>query len=362
MSIRAKDSKTETHKRAFHLVFGNRAKVSKGAWASASFKYSPYKKIGRGAVLRFSVKGDASGALLNVQLETPREWGYAVSEHYVKLDFLGWRDFEMPMCERDASEMVKYKWPYDWNYAPVFHRLINPNYVSALNFFINEVPPEGKTCVEVSDVVLVPDRIDEIRKVEVSVNSKKIVLPFEMKSGQFAELEDDFWTLYTENGDPLLRRRKEHAPCLEKGLNEIEYKGECVDGRWARAKVEVFSIGEAKTAVRPITSLSDDEKKMMVYEALDPQIYAPQKGLDSLEDITVRPGEKAGIEVTVFGLSPEFTLRVGDVVKKIPEIAKGDYRKFILEGLFSGVCPVSVETQKADENPFIRLEFVKRYK
>jgi diadenosine tetraphosphate (Ap4A) HIT family hydrolase len=64
----------------------------------------------------------------------------------------------------------------------------------------------------------------------------------------------------------------------------------------------------------------------------------------------------------VDGITEENSKYVSHIFEKIPEIAKGDYRKFILEGLFSGVCPVSVETEKADENPFIRLEFVKRYK
>ena len=69
----------------------NSGKSAVGAWASASREFRPYKRINRNRVVAFWVKGDGSGALLNVQVMTPREYGLCYSEHYVKMDFTDWR-------------------------------------------------------------------------------------------------------------------------------------------------------------------------------------------------------------------------------------------------------------------------------
>ena len=360
MTLKAEESVTDKGARAFRLKAGNRGKTSCGAWVSASAVYSPYRSLGKARALRFRVKGDGSGSLLNVQLETPREYGLALSEHYVKMDFTGWRDMEMLMCERDAGEYTSYKWPYS-GYIPVFHRPINAGNVSALNFYLNEVPAGGECMVEISDVVMVSDRILSMENLEIAVNSEKTKIPFGMKSGQFAELEDGFWTLYTENGEILTRRRASAGLPLAGGENIVAYEGTSAEGAWPRAKIEVFAAGKATPAFRPMELLTPNEKSLMRYEAADPQVYAPSIGLDTLAPVAVRPGEKAKVEVTVFGPAAEFDLVAGDRTISIGAIAKGDTGKFVFDGEFAGVCPVAVKPKKADGDFSVRLEFVKRY-
>jgi len=58
------------------------------------------------------VKGDGSGALLNIQIRSPREYHGCISDHYIDLDFVGWRYVELLLRERDSERLTDYVWPY----------------------------------------------------------------------------------------------------------------------------------------------------------------------------------------------------------------------------------------------------------
>ena len=357
VAVSADDSRSDDGRRAFRIAAENRGTSPRGAWARASAVFRPYRAIGDGRALRFRVRGDGSGALLNVQLETPREYGQALCEHYVTLDFSGWRDVEIPMRERSADRYLDYVWPYT-KYAAVFQRWLNRKNLLAVNFYLNEIPAGGRTVVEVTDVEVVPER--ELRTVrhEIAVNGVAVPVPFEMESGMFAELDGDEWTLHAPDGEPLRRVRAVAAPRLRKGGNEISYSGETSDGAWPRAQVEVFAIGNPVPAFVPMKSLGEKGGRLMAYEAADPQLYAPDKGFDALAPLTMRPDEEAKVEVVAYGPASAFTLCVGDVSATVPALGKDEQRKIVFDGRHRGVLPVRVAS---DSPTSVRLEFAKRY-
>jgi hypothetical protein len=360
--IKAACASAEGGKRAFRLSAQNGSGKRSGAWARASAVFSPYRRIGDCRVMRFGVCGDGSGALLNVQPVSPPEYGRSLSEHYVKLDFTGWRRFEMPLRERDADRFADYEWPYTW-YASVFHSVLKPHAVSELNFYLNDIPAGGKVDICVSDVEFVPQRPIKISRHGVKINDTIVPVPFAMESGQFAELEDGYWILYSPDGDPLQRKcAKDPVSRLSAGKNNVVYRAETVDGTMPRAEVSVFAIGRPGKAHRPESLLSEVERKILAYEAVDPQYYAPSRGFDTLLPVVVRPGMTAGLEVTVYGPTCPFRIKAGDVRADIPAVEKGCNRTIAFKGEFSGVNPVEVEVDPAVKDFAARLEFVKRYR
>ena len=360
ITLRVTESLAEDGVRAFRLAASNRGTSAKGAWARATASFSPYRRPGNRWVLRFRVKGDGSGALLNVQVETPREYGRALSEHYVTLDFTGWRDFEMPMRERDAEQYADHVWPYT-GYAEVFHRIINMNNVSAVNFYMNEIPPGGSAVAEVTDVTLVPQRQTKASPHAVCVNGKPLQIPFAMYSGWFAELEDGVWTLYSADGDPLERKATGDAVTLAVGKNEVSYGGESADGTRPCAEVTVFAIGEGRAALKPVASLPAEARKFLAYEAMDPQFFAPEKGFSEIAPLAVRPGETATAEVTVYGPMPACTVTIGGVPTALDAVEKGKHCKFKLAGRHRGVLPITVMPDGSGGETAARFEFIKRY-
>ena len=360
VTLVVEESGTDDGSRAFRLTASNRGATARGAWARATASFSPYRSPGNRWVLRFKVKGDGSGALLNVQIETPREYGKALSEHYVTLDFTGWREFEMPMRERDAERYPDYVWPYK-GYAEVFHRIVNMNNVMAVNYYLNDIPAGGTAVAEVTDVTLVPQRQTKAVPHAVRVNGKSLEIPFAMYSGWFAELEDGVWTLYSADGDPLERKVTGDSIELAAGANEVAYGGRSIDGTRPCAEVTVFAVGTARAALKPVASLPPEARRFLEYEAMDPQFFAPEKGFAALPPLVMRPGETAAAEVIVYGPMPACTVTVGTASTDIDAVEKGKHRKFVLAGRHGGVQPIAVVPREQGGEIAARFEFIKRY-
>ena len=336
----------------------NAGTTSRGAWACAVRSYSPYRDANRRVVACW-VKGDGSGATLNVQVKTPREYGEAMSEHYVKLDFTGWRYFAMPFRETDVEQFAEYQWPYR-NYSEVFHRLINGNFCSEVSHWLNEIPAKGGAEVQVTDVKFVNLADLAFGNATLTVNGRGYPLPFGMACGQFAELDGGFWTLFEKTGEPVLRRPAPDLPDLVAGANAFSFTAETkVPGQPVRVEVNCFALGAPAPALKPFGGLTAQKRRFLDYEAVAPGWYDPENGFGELPPIMVRPGERAAVECTVYGPSAPFTLSVGTLSASIPAIGEGERRTVRFDGTVSGRVPVGVSAPSG--KPAKRYEFAKRY-
>ena len=359
----------------------NHAERARGAWAAAAREFRPYQAIGSRRVLTFRVKGDGSGALLNVQVKTPREYGLCYSEHYVRLDFTGWRTMEMPFRETDAEEFGDLQWPYSGGYAEVFHRAINMNNVSAVTLYLNELPPKGSATALVTDVKLVPMAELAFAESMVMVNGRRLTIPFTLKSGEFAELEDGWWTHLDLFRTPKARVRATEDIELAAGKNDVVFTaGKMADrAPWVwrkeaefngwharrtqepvRAEVAFFTVGQERQALREFSQLSPESRQLLSYEAAEPCYFAPERGFAALPPLVTRQGEKAAVGFTVVGPIGPFELAIGEETKSFPAVAAGKVYRTpdkVFEA-FSGSREVKV---KAPAGAAARFEFVKRY-
>ena len=312
VTARVASGRDAAHGETVVLSAANGGKERRGAWACASRRFAGPAYF-NGAVapgptnvaLAVWIRGDGSGALLNVQLENPREHGLAYQEHYVDLGFTGWRYFEFPFRENDAARWADYVWPYrDW--LGIFHRTVFRGRIGAVNLYLNEIPAGGKAEVAVGEMRVVP------------IASRVLpagVCPFDLVSGEFAELDaHGAWTKYDIDGEPLRRKTTGERPDV------------MLD--------------------KPIPAFTEDGVRRIRYEAMMPQLWDPASGFNRLDPVVVRPGERAAVEVKVFG-DAAAKISVGGVT----HTGSGSF------GVLSGILPVRV----ASAAP-VRLEFVKRYK
>ena len=335
-----------------------------GAWASASREFRPYKRINSNRVVAFWVKGDGSGALLNVQVMTPREYGLCFSEHYVKLDFTDWRYMEMPFRETDSEEFVEHKWPYTGGYAEVFHRVINMNNVSAVKLYLNDVPPGGAAEAVVSDIRLVPMRDAGCRNPAVMVNGKKFTAPFELKSGEFAEYGNGFWMHLDKFRTPIARVAASEKLPFASGGNDLSYSAEAVaPGTWPRAHITVFTFGEKFPALRDLSALPPARRRLLNYEAVAPCRYDPLHGFDTLPPLVARPGEQALPELEVIGPIGAFEVTIGGVTRSFPAVAEKKTLRCPAGSFpaFGGTAQVTVRTEDP-ASAQATFAFVKRYR
>lgn len=295
--------------RAFRLSAKNETAAQNAAWAcvSKTFGFSGVN-LGRDRIAFGAwVKGDGSGVLLNLQFRTPVAFTGGISDHYVRLDFTGWKYVTVLLRERDAAGHCEYRWPYG-GYLAVYRDMVTPEHLGTFSAYLNDIPKGGKATVEIGEVRALKMVAAKAENVAVSVNGERFAVPFVLTSGEYAELDDGFWTHYSAKGDALLRVAATAKPVLKAGKNDVALVGG-QDASAVRAEVTLFAFGKSRPAFA--AKLTPEMKYAMRYEGVMPFEYAPAKGLVPPKSIPVRPGEKAELSVDIYGpaKNPTFTFK-----------------------------------------------------
>ena len=342
----------------------NAGRSAVGAWACAAREFRPYANTGGRRVVAFWVKGDGSGALLNVQVKSPREYGQAHSEHYVTLDFTGWRYMEMPFRETDAARYLDHRWPYG-TYSDIFHRVIRDNAVSDVKLYLNDVPAGGRAEVCVSEVRLVPLRDAGCRTPAVTVNGKTFTAPFTLTSGEFAEYGGGHWTHLDKTRLPMARYAAAEPLPLSAGVNRLSFAaGEVTPGAEPRAMVTVFAAGARFEALRNLATLAPERRRLLAREAAEPSLYSPTNGFTEMPPLVMRPGEQAEALFEVAGPIGPFKVTVGGVTQAFPGVAAGKVMRSPA-GAFpvrSGTVPVTVRAEDPAAPAQAVFTFTKLYR
>ena len=349
--------------------------AARGAYGCLELSWPkfPYHSIGDAEGIGFWVKGDGSGAILNVQLRNSHEYYFARSDHIVKLDFKGWRYIESLFRERDPEETIKYAWP-DRLSHPEQMSPFRPNSVYTARVYLNEIPVsagEGVLDMGANDASArqpsVDIRISDVKAlsmceptcedVKLRVNGTKVEVPFdEMAAGDWAELDDGVWDLYGEKGD-----FKARAPgprlSLKAGENKFRFSADVSGGTQARAEVRMFVHGKPVPA---LAELSAAQRAQLDWEAEMPANWAPSKGAGELPPVKVRPGEKAKLEVKVRGPVADPVVTVGGREWKLATVPKDAVRTFTDGPVVSGVVEVSMKSSD-EASADALVEFVKCY-
>ncbi|MBO5752009.1 MAG: hypothetical protein J6R80_06365, partial [Kiritimatiellae bacterium] len=304
------------HGATIRMTAKNDSVKANGAWAGIGMSFPEKKPAVFDAVSSLWVKGDGSGATLNVQLSE-----YSVSENYVKLDFTGWRKIDLFLRERDAELVESFDWPYEsakrLNNPRLFMCPMNGKKTSAAWFWINGVPEGKETSVEVAAWDSYPQFKRVLKGASVVLNGMKHEVPFELLSGEFAELENGSWTHFSEKGEPIERVTAATTPSVKEGVNDVVYTSALGNDndQFGRAEVTVFREDAEELA---FTELDDNKRKLMRVEYEMPVLIKPNKGLLGEIDVRVRPGEKADIRFEILGpaVNPSVNGRRMEVVLK----------------------------------------------
>lgn len=306
VAIELKEATGETRGdgRNLQLRAENKGGERRGAWAKAGLAFpAPYKNLSGTGALGLWVKGDGKGAVLNMQVATPREFMHALSDHYVVLDFVGWRYVELLLRERDVERMNDYQWPYAGTYD-LYRNPVDMAHVSGLNLYLNNLPPGTATDVVVSPIMALPVQPVEIKNPALRVGDHWEIFNVTLKSGQFLELDDSFHcTHYDEQGEPLARivpfasLPNIFLPVLA-DENKVEFRCDRPARGSARAEVTYITSGEPFGTPNPRDKI-DFQRLRREYEMPRP-IFNPISD-HNIWQISVRPGERAKLEIELAG-------------------------------------------------------------
>ena len=215
----------------------------KGAWGMVRRVFSPDLDIAERQALGLWVHGDGQGALLNVQLLSPPHIIHGIGDHYVPIDFTGWRYVEL--IEPEGGRIAEYEWPYGGAYA-VYREWVDYGHVRSLSLWYNHLPPGKEITTYLSPIKALPVVDTTLRNPRVSVNGTTMTFPVAMDSGSYLEFQGlDDCTLYGSDGSVLATIVPEgETPVVAAGENTVEFSAEAAEGISVRAHVTVISLGE----------------------------------------------------------------------------------------------------------------------
>ena len=226
------------------FVATNGSGSPRGAWAKAVRKFETPLNLGGPRGIGFWVRGDGGGGVLNVQLRSPDHLAAGIGEHYVDLDFTGWRYVER--VEPEGERFEELAWPYGNPYA-IYRESVHDDQVASAALWLNRLPPGRRTETMMTPVRALPLVKAVLRRPAITINKKTVAYPGELESGSILELDPDgVWRLYGPDGERKAESRVEgDPPVLKPGANEVSFSCDPLPGGIRpRAWVSVFCEGK----------------------------------------------------------------------------------------------------------------------
>jgi hypothetical protein len=219
-------------------------------WTKVSKVFSPPVNIEKYGAMGVWIYGDGKGEILNFQLTNLPQYWDTMAEHYVTVDFTGWRYFELLFQERDAERNGEYLWPYNGQgivaYKDAVYRSpLVKKAIDSLNIFYNNLPPNDNVKCYISPVKALSAVKKRFANPRLTINGSHIVLPVSLESGQYIEcLSSTSCVLYDENGTKIKDLTiGGEVPLLRAGDNSVAFTCDAPEG-CARAKITLISSGE----------------------------------------------------------------------------------------------------------------------
>jgi hypothetical protein len=212
-------------------------------WASLGKTFTPPLNLGGERAMGVWVYGDGKGEVLNFQLRCPSHIVAGTGEHFVVVDFTGWRYFELiePVGERHAN----YSWPYGDSYS-IYRETVDYKQIEKFSVWINNLPANGTAKCYVSPVRATPLVKAKIRNPKLTIGNSTLLLPVEMESGSYLEFNSstDCKVFGPDGGFLQDVKVTGEVPTLIAGINQLRFACEETPGLTPRVRVTVSTIGE----------------------------------------------------------------------------------------------------------------------
>ena len=213
------------------------------AWSRVTRQFSPPLNLKEYQALGVWVYGDGQGDVLNFQLRSPQHISHGIGDHYVIVDFTGWRYFEL--IEPEGERYAEYSWPYGSAYS-IYRESVNYAHVESLSLWYNNLPPDEEVKCFLRAIKALPLVSVKLINPAITIGKETIVFPTEIESGSYLEFHSmSDCNLYGPKGELISEVVPQgQIPILEEGDNQIKFACDASPKVNARAGVTVISKGE----------------------------------------------------------------------------------------------------------------------
>lgn len=229
------------HVAAFTLL--STRENARGSWAQIGAAFSPPVNAGAKAGLGCFVYGDGSGALLNLQtLSAAHTAAGGIGDHYIPLDFTGWR--YISVVEFESGAIPQWHWPYGDQYS-IYREHVDFGALESFSFWFNNLPKDKTVHCKIGPVKALPLLEGSLKEAALIINGSTLSLPVTISSGCCLEYDPQKGAfLYNEKGEVLAQFSPSETILLKKGTNSIRLtaaNGAALPA--ARARITILTEG-----------------------------------------------------------------------------------------------------------------------
>jgi hypothetical protein len=248
--LQASAEQTKVSENSGRFAATNSTDTPTRSWCKVGKDFAPPADLSAHQGLGVWVYGDGKGEVLNLQQTSPSHLSHAIADHYITIDFTGWRYFEL--VEPEGARHADYSWPYGGTYS-IYRESIRPASVDTLSLWYNNLPPGQSVTCYLSPIRALPFTSTMLRNPSITIGGKTLTFPVEIETGQFLEFHGlDDCKLYGLKGEELRDIEPVgDVPELAAGASEIEFTCESEAGRNPRAYVSVITQGQPFGGANP---------------------------------------------------------------------------------------------------------------
>ena len=212
------------------------------SWVRLGRTYAPALDLSAHRGLGVWVHGDGQGELLNLRPASLAAWD-AHAEHYLRIDFTGWRYVEL--VEPDTETFEEHSWPYGRCIYKTYREGQTFNNIVGLELWYNNVPVGQTVTCHLSPIKALPLVSQRLSRPALTLGGRTVVFPVDIETGQYLELGGPGdCKLYSAKGEFMSDVRPEgEVPWMEAGANALTFQCAATGPR-PRAYVTVISAGD----------------------------------------------------------------------------------------------------------------------
>lgn len=219
-------------------------RLRRAAWTSLWYGFGEPKDLSAQRAMGLWVKGDGKGELLNIILNS-RSYGETYVQHYIKIDFTGWRYVEL--VEPETERFDDHSWPILRGQYGVYRTTTNFPNCRGIFLWGNDIPDGDSVSCLLSPIKALPLRDQPLSRPQVVINGQRVIFPVDMLPGQYLEYRAGApCRLFAGNGDVLgevVPEEPDGCPDLAAADNTLEFAARPGPCR-TRADVTLFSWGD----------------------------------------------------------------------------------------------------------------------
>ncbi len=244
-SLEPVSSPTKTGSLSAAYVAKNSQEDANGAWCMTTKQFNSavdFSKRGFGVWIH----GDGNREVLNFMWKAPASICMGIDEHYVVVDFEGWKYVEF--IEPESDRVGAYNWPYRRATGAPYVETAWVSYdrINSLTIGCIDIPRGREVRCYISPIKALPHVPAKLTNPSITIDGKTVEFPVALESGYYIDFRSMLdCELYGPKGELVGDIKPQgEVPVLRAGENQIEFRCGIDSPVQPRANITVISKDE----------------------------------------------------------------------------------------------------------------------